>query len=507
MRKIVIDGSNTSGFQRTVLIARNGYISTSFGKVGIESINLEEDAARIVTTKFEEENSIDDCDQTVYKLDRLGIPLVEIATCPDIKSASQAKEVALLLGDILRSCKVKRGIGTIRQDVNLSIIGHPRVEIKGFQDVKMFIETFNNEILRQKTMIEIHNELKKRNSKVIDKIIDLTEIFKNTECRFIKNCVDSNGKVFGFKLIGFNGILGKELYKNKRFGTEISDYAKISGINGIIHSDENLEKYNFSKNEIESLKQKLELKETDSFIIVGDEEKKAKKAIELAIKRANLQIDSVYPKEVRVDNNDGSTRFLRPMPGSSRMYPETDLPLLNISREIINHAKKTLPKLRSDIKLKLKEKGLNEEMIKLLTFENKLEDFEALLKIINDPILIIKTMIIIPREIATKEKIKNINESLTLDIIESVIEAIKNKKISKDQIKQVLTDIAKGKTFEKAIKIESVEISDLETEIAKLLKDKPGLSTGGYMGLVMEKFKGKVSGKQASEILNKFLKK
>jgi glutamyl-tRNA(Gln) amidotransferase subunit E len=356
-------------------------------------------------------------------------------------------------------------------------------------------------------MIEIHNELKKRNSKVIDKIIDLTEIFKNTECRFIKNCVDSNGKVFGFKLIGFNGILGKELYKNKRFGTEISDYAKISGINGIIHSDENLEKYNFSKNEIESLKQKLELKETDSFIIVGDEEKKAKKAIELAIKRANLQIDSVYPKEVRVDNNDGSTRFLRPMPGSSRMYPETDLPLLNISREIINHAKKTLPKLRSDIKLKLKEKGLNEEMIKLLTFENKLEDFEALLKIINDPILIIKTMIIIPREIATKEKIKNINESLTLDIIESVIEAIKNKKISKDQIKQVLTDIAKGKTFEKAIKIESVEISDLETEIAKLLKDKPGLSTGGYMGLVMEKFKGKVSGKQASEILNKFLKK
>ena len=101
MRKTVLDGSNTSGFQRTVLIARDGWLETNFGKVGIDTICLEEDSARII----DKSEKI-----SIYRLDRLGIPLVEIATAPDIKSPEQAKETALLIGDILRSCKVKRGI-------------------------------------------------------------------------------------------------------------------------------------------------------------------------------------------------------------------------------------------------------------------------------------------------------------------------------------------------------------------------------------------------------------
>jgi len=140
MRKTVIDGSNTSGFQRTILIARDGWIETEKGKVGISFLYLEEDAARIVERGKEKE---------IYRLDRLGIPLVEIVTAPDIKNPEHAKEVALAIGDLLRSCKVKRGIGTIRQDINISIKGHPRVEIKGFQEVKMFISTIEKEIERQ----------------------------------------------------------------------------------------------------------------------------------------------------------------------------------------------------------------------------------------------------------------------------------------------------------------------------------------------------------------------
>ena len=118
MRKTVVDGSNTSGFQRSVLIARNGFVESEKGRVGIGSIYLEEDAARIVSKTD---------DEGVFRLDRLGIPLIEIQTEPDIKSPEQAKEVALLIGDVLRSCKVKRGIGTIRQDVNVSIMGDNRV--------------------------------------------------------------------------------------------------------------------------------------------------------------------------------------------------------------------------------------------------------------------------------------------------------------------------------------------------------------------------------------------
>jgi len=368
MRKTVVNGSNTSGFQRTVLIAKDGYVDTKYGRVRIEGINLEEDAARPANNK--DDNS-DEVQGTNFKLDRLGIPLVEIGTAPDIKSANQAKEVALFLGDVLRSCKVKRGIGTIRQDVNISIAGHPRVEIKGFQDVKMFIPVIENEIKRQ---------------------------------------------------------------------TE------------------------------------------------------------------NLKLDSLR-SEVRNAKEDGTSEFLRPMPGAARMYPETDLPLLRISREMIDAVKKELPRLRSEIRGELKQSGLSDEMIKLIGDGNKFDEFKALLNIINDPNFIAKILLLIPKEIASHENIKDIDEILTLDIIESIIRAIVEKKIEMNDVKHVMEEIAKGKSFEDAIKIEKIDLSEIEEEIAKIVKEKPGLSIGGYMGLVMNKFKGKVSGKDATEIINKLIKK
>ncbi|VVB78297.1 Glutamyl-tRNA(Gln) amidotransferase subunit E [uncultured archaeon] len=362
MRKTVVDGSNTSGFQRTVIIARNGFVETKFGKVRIDSIGLEEDAARIVEKKE---------GVAVYRLDRLGIPLVEIGTAPDIRSPEQAKEVALFIGDVLRSCKVRRGIGTIRQDVNISISGHPRVEIKGFQDVKMFIPVIENEIKRQ---------------------------------------------------------------------------------------------------------------------------------------QENLKMDNLR-SEVRNAREDGTTEFLRPMPGAARMYPETDLPLLRISREIINEAKQTLPKLRSDVRDEMRQSGLSEEMIKLMGEGEMFEEFKALLKIINDPNFIAKVLLLIPKEIASHEKIENIDKILTVDVIESIIRAVYEGKLEQNDVKHVMEKIAKGEKFEDAIKIEKFDLSEIEGEIAKIVKEKPGLSIGGYMGLVMAKFKGKVSGKDATDIINKIIKK
>ena len=146
MRKTVVNGSNTSGFQRTILIARDGWIVTKSGRVGIESICLEEDAAREISKEGNE---------VLFRLDRLGIPLVEIATAPDMKNAEHVKEVALYIGKVLRNCKVKRGIGTIRQDINVSIKGGNRVEIKGFQEPSMMTKTIDNEINRQVTLLKM----------------------------------------------------------------------------------------------------------------------------------------------------------------------------------------------------------------------------------------------------------------------------------------------------------------------------------------------------------------
>ncbi|MEK6856763.1 MAG: Glu-tRNA(Gln) amidotransferase subunit GatE [Nanoarchaeota archaeon] len=139
MRKIVVDGSNVSGFQRTALIAKNGKIKTSKGLVKIPTILLEEEAAKKIKVSGKE---------VTYRLDRLGVPLVEIGTSPDIKDPEHAKETAEIIGTILRAAKVKRGLGTIRQDVNLSIKNSPRIEIKGFQDLRSIPKIIEYEVSR-----------------------------------------------------------------------------------------------------------------------------------------------------------------------------------------------------------------------------------------------------------------------------------------------------------------------------------------------------------------------
>ena len=363
MRKTVIDGSNTSGFQRTVLIAHDGWVVTKTGRVGIQSICLEEDAARIIQKK-ETEN--------IFRLDRLGIPLIEIATSPDMKDAEQVKEVALYLGNILRSCKIRRGIGTIRQDINLSIRKGDRIEIKGFQDPSMMAVTIDNEIKRQL------------------------------------------------------GLLGK--------GERIKS-------------------------------------------------------------------------EVRNALPDGTTEFLRPMPGADRMYPETDLPLLKISRDMINDAKKNLPKLRDEIEKDLGKIGLNEEMIKILMKEERLDDFKEMLDVFNEPMFIAKILLVLPKEIASHEKksIEEVEKILSKDVLISVAEFLRDKKISKEQIKLVLERIVKGDSVEKAVEFEKQD-ENVEEEILKIIKEKPGLSENAYMGLVMGKMRGKVNAGEVMGIIKKLIK-
>jgi len=383
MRKTVVDGSNTSGFQRTVLIGKDGYIETSHGRVGINYVYLEEDAARPASGGDVDAGSEGE-DVKVYKLDRLGIPLLEVVTAPDIKTPEQAKDVALEIGDILRSCKVKRGIGTIRQDINVSIPGHPRAEIKGFQDPDIFVDVVEKEMKRQE------GELK-----------------------------------------------------------------KVSGSRKPAHPPTS-----------------------------GSEEE--------------------LRQEVRGANDDGTTRFLRPLPSSARMYPETDLPLLRISKQIIDEAKRILPKLRSEVKAELRKRGLRDDEVQIILKQDRIADFESLLKITDEPRFIFKVLIEIPREVG-KHAGKGVDDILTLDVIESIVHAVDSGKIDRGDVKHVMEEIVSGKFFEDAIKVEKVDLGEIEKEIAKIVKSKPGLTLGGYMGLIMQKFKGKVSGKEVSDILSKLL--
>ncbi|MEM2757398.1 MAG: Glu-tRNA(Gln) amidotransferase subunit GatE, partial [Sulfolobales archaeon] len=150
MRKIVVDGSNTTGFQRTAIIALGGEMPDDEGVVRIQTICLEEDAARKVK---EIDGSI------IYNLDRLGIPLIEISTAPDIRTPEQTLRVASRIGLMLRlTGKAKRGLGTIRQDINVSIRGGSKIEIKGIQNLEIIDKVVEYEVMRQLSLLRIRDE-------------------------------------------------------------------------------------------------------------------------------------------------------------------------------------------------------------------------------------------------------------------------------------------------------------------------------------------------------------
>ena len=315
MRKLVVDGSNTSGFQRSALIATDGEIETDDGSVGIEDLMLEEESAQRVAETD---------DGVRYSLDRLGIPLVEIGTSPDIRSPEQAREAAERIGMLLRSTgKVKRGLGTIRQDVNVSIERGARVEIKGVQSLDDIEDIVRTEVERQVALVEIADELGERSGSVGEPA-DVTETFEDTDSGVIRGALDDGGEVMAVPLSGFVGLVGREIAPDRRLGTELSDYAKRHGAGGIFHTDE-LPAYGVTDEEVAALREAVGADESDAVAIVAAATDVAETAIDAVADRAATAIEGV-PEETRGANDDGTTRYLRPLPGAARMYPETDVP-------------------------------------------------------------------------------------------------------------------------------------------------------------------------------------
>ena len=358
MRKEVVDGSDPSAFQRTMLVAVDGEVEVEGHKIKMPSIFLEEESSGIISSKE---------DEITYNPDRLGIPLVEIDTDPYIPTPKVAKAIALYIGTLLRvSGKVQRGIGSIRQDVNVSIKGGARVEIKGLQEVDKLDRFVENEVLRQQRLLEIKESLGKADASV-DNAIDVTGMFKGSGVRIIANHLEKKGVAYAFRLKGFKGLLGKEVNPDRRLGSEISDYAKMAKVNGLIHSDENLAAYGFSSNELEDLNSKLGLEEGDAFIIIAGPRDNVERAVKLAIDRARYALVGV-PLETRGTANTElcTTKFLRPLPGGSRMYPETDARPIFITNEKLKSAGTSsldVEKEKKKLLAKLQNRGLVEQLL------------------------------------------------------------------------------------------------------------------------------------------------
>lgn len=510
MRKTVVDGSNTSGFQRTALIARGGEVETSEGKVRIENISLEEDACRIIAEKDGEK---------VYRLDRLGIPLIEIGTAPDIKSPEQCQEAAKKLGMLLRSLPgVKRGLGTIRQDVNVSIAKGSRIEIKGAQDLRQLPLLVELEVKRQVELLKLKkflNELTKDFLKEYPKnpakhffvkesnFNLLTNIFKDTKNKLIKKKIENKKEdynVAGFRLPKFKGIIGKEIQPGKRIGSELSDYAKVkTGIGGIIHSDEDLKKkYQISEEEIKTIKKKLNIKDRDAFVLIVVKGT-GNNAFESICERLEMFSKGV-PKEVRKANPDGTSSFLRPMPGAARMYPETDVPLVRPDVRKVE-----LPELLEDKIARFQKKfGLSKDLAEFIAKSDKVRLFEELVSKYKQikPAFIAETLT--SRLLDIKRQYKEDPNKLTDENFRQLFQYLAKDKIHKDIVLDVLIDMIKGKFDLKYYSTLGTE-ELIHKELKEIVEQNPGAPFPALMGIAMKKLRGKASGKFISEHLKKIL--
>jgi glutamyl-tRNA(Gln) amidotransferase subunit E len=526
MRKIVIDGSNTSGFQRTAIIAQNGYLETESGKVGIPTICLEEEAARKMGEKDAE---------VIYRLDRLGIPLVEITTTPDIKSPEQAREVAKKIGELLRATgKVKRGIGTIRQDINISLEEGARVEIKGVQELNQIPIIIKNEIARQQRLIEVKEELERRGIKNLTfKISDVSDIFSSTSSKIIASQTKRGGKVLALKLEGFAGLMGSPLCAlpkarrtkeeeervkaTKRLGPEFAQYAKVAaGVRGIFHSDE-LPAYGISEEEVEGVKEKLNISENDAFVLVAEEEEKAKKALEAVFKRAKIAISGV-PEETRMANPDGTTSYMRPLPGAARMYPETDIPPVVITQDRLDRIASSLPELYEEkIERYMQEYSLSEELAAQMVRSERSALFEDIVSKINiSPSIVANTLLGTLKDLKRAGiEVEKIPEARLFEIFRLVAE----NQMAKEAIPDVIASLAEDPEADIKEIVEKLGLSAFgESDIVKIvrtifkerekfIRERGPNAEKPLMGLVMKEVRGRADGKIVNQILRRELEK
>ncbi|MGN0177760.1 MAG: Glu-tRNA(Gln) amidotransferase subunit GatE [Methanobrevibacter sp.] len=503
MRKQVIDGSNTGGFQRTGMVATDGYLETPYGKVVIESLGLEEDAARRIETKE---------GFTEFRLDRLGIPLAEVTTDPSMHHPDQVREVAYMLGQILRSTNVKRGLGTIRQDLNISIAEGARVEIKGVQDLDLMVEIVNREIQRQLVLIEIKKELATRNAEVLDEIHDLDELFKDTESKILKSAETIKAVV----LKGYDGIIGREVQPGRRLGTEIASYAKKRGVSGIFHSDE-LPAYGITKEEVDRVIDYLNIGEDDAFIIVAHDEDIAISALEEVKRRANLALEGVV-EETRKALEDGNTEYMRPLPTANRMYLETDIPLFKITSERIEPIANNLPEL-PDVKQAriIEEYDLSEDLATQLVKRQEADMFEAIIAEVNvDATPVASLLAYDLREI--KREGYDINV-LNINHFKGIFTLLSEGKIAKDSVCKLTIETIKSPESDVDEIAEKSNLTMLSEEyvrkiiceiIAKnegMVKERQMGAMGPLMGMCMKQLKGKADGGMVNKTVREEIQK
>ncbi len=510
MRKTVIDGSNTTGFQRTCVIALGGSITIDEKEIPIQHISLEEDAAR----KTGEESS------TIrYRIDRLGIPLIEVATAPVLYSPQETEKVALAIGRILRATgKAKRGLGTIRQDLNISIPDGALIEIKGVQELELVSKVVENEVQRQLNLLRIREELRRRGVEekdIADEFVDVTSVFKQTKCKVIQKAVKENNRVLAVKLLRFDGLLREELAPGMRLGTEMADIAHFWGrVGGIFHSDE-MPAYGITEEEINRLKGFMKAGPNDAVVFVADTLENAIDALKGVTQRAREALRGV-PEETRGANPDGTTRYLRPRPGAARMYPETDVPPIQLSEEYLEKLRACLPELPGQrLKRLMEEYNINRKLARQVIDSEYGVLFEVVVQETEVSATVVAATLTETLKALKRDGVDV--ENVTDEQIREMFRLVGSGETVKEAIPEIVGWLSKHEGASVRDAIESLGLGmisreELELMIEELLREHRSLvekrgknAFGVLMGMVMERVRGRAEARLVSEVLRRRL--
>ncbi|MDW0216075.1 MAG: Glu-tRNA(Gln) amidotransferase subunit GatE [Nitrososphaeraceae archaeon] len=508
MRKIVIDGSNTTGFQRTILVGRNGFLEVEGVRVGIQSVCLEEDAARIINEdKREDENK-------GYSLDRLGIPLIEIALEPISDSPIFVTNVAQTIGRLLRSTKkVTRGLGSIRQDVNISTEDGPVVEVKGVQQLSQLPLVIEYERKRQDALNQIANELIKRKideSSFIDHVTDVTQLLSKSSSKVVKKILTGDTRFTAFVLRGFKGLLSFEPYPAIRLGKELGDLVKVYGIGGIFHSDE-LPNYGITPEDVESISAVLRMDKNDAFVLIGGPTKLVNTVLFELFTRIKKAFSGVVP-ETRSARLDGVTVFSRPKPGASRMYPETDIPYISIDKRKLKQLSQDTPQPWNEIIDQIcKKYNINKTLAENI-FDSKY--FTLFEKIVShtsiSPSFVISKL---TEDLVSMEREGYDSSILSEDVLFCLFTELDNSRITKESIPLVIEKLLKNESMDvdeiiSSFGTESISEEYVDETISKIIHEnatvisQKGLdSVGLLMGRCMEVLRGKIDGEKVNKKL------
>jgi glutamyl-tRNA(Gln) amidotransferase subunit E len=338
-RKQYLDGSIPTGFQRTTIVGVNGWIPYKDRRISIVQLGLEEDACREVS---------DVGHRRTYLTDRLGMPLIETVTGPDMRTPQEVADVAQICRRLVRSTgRVRTGIGAAREDVNVSVRGGTRVEIKGVPRIPRIPLLTYNEALRQWNLLRLRDELQRRGimaETFKSETEDVTRLLLRTNYQPLRTALDAGFTANAVVLRGFQGLLNWQTQTNTYFSREISDRVRVvaclTTLPNIAHSDSPSE--SLSSPEWEAARKALKATRDDTLVIVWGYREDAKTgAQEIAIRAREAAIG--IPSETRQALPDGTNGFERILPGPDRMYPDTDLPPKKVTEERLEGIRGSLP--------------------------------------------------------------------------------------------------------------------------------------------------------------------